>query len=180
MKAPLVYQLLKLTKPKCFYFFGFCTRWLPTDENCLKCFLDKNSQKQPMWVYCILTAAVHCTIQTQLSSSSILQFYSSKVFYPKIEPSRGNLLVGKRTILDYRKVASTSLSRLEAYAVFFILSMKEKFDVYLLWPFVGKLISVLWICVNICDFMVFRDNSLAHSFFGNKTFMFVKIESWNF
>ena len=33
--------------------------------------------------------------------------------------------------LTNRKVASTSLSRLEAYASFFRFSMKGKFDVYL-------------------------------------------------
>ena len=27
IKTPLFYQLLKLTKPKCFYFFRFYTRW---------------------------------------------------------------------------------------------------------------------------------------------------------
>ena len=73
MKALLLYQLLKLTKSKCYYFFRFFTRQLPTNQICLKYILDKNSQKQPLWVYCILTAAVHCTILSQLSSSSILQ-----------------------------------------------------------------------------------------------------------
>ena len=34
--------------------------------------------------------------------------------------------------LNYHKVASTSLFRLEAHAGFFRLSMKRKFDVYLL------------------------------------------------
>ena len=34
--------------------------------------------------------------------------------------------------LEYRKVTSTSSSRLEAHAVFFRFSMKGKFDVYLL------------------------------------------------
>jgi hypothetical protein len=37
----------------------------------------------------------------------------------------------------YHKVASTSLSPLEAHAGFFRLYMKGKFDVYLLWHF-GK------------------------------------------
>ena len=36
----------------------------------------------------------------------------------------------------------TSLSRLEANAGFFRLSMKVKFDVYLLWPFGKKMISI--------------------------------------
>ena len=35
-----------------------------------------------------------------------------------------------KMIINYRKVASTSPSRLEAHANFFRLSMKVKFDVY--------------------------------------------------
>ena len=48
--------------------------------------------------------------------------------------------------LAYRKVASTSPSRLEAHPGFFRLSMKGKFYVFLLWPF-GKatvFIPQLW------------------------------------
>ena len=54
-------------------FFQILFSLVPKNEICLKYILDKNSHKQPLWVYCILTAAVHCTIQSQLSSSSILQ-----------------------------------------------------------------------------------------------------------
>ena len=49
----------------------------------------------------------------------------------------------KAQIDKYLKVASTSLSPFEAYAGFFRLFMKGKFDVYLLWPFGKKLISIL-------------------------------------
>ena len=41
-------------------------------------------------------------------------------------------------IYKYRKIVSTSLSRLETHACIFRLSMKGQFDVYLLWSF-GKI-----------------------------------------
>ena len=54
-----------------------------------------------------------------------------------------NLVSNKPLEQYYCKVASTSISRLEAHAGFFRLSMKGKFDVYLLQPFVKKLISII-------------------------------------
>ena len=42
---------------------------------------------------------------------------------------------------EYRKVASTSPSRLEAHADFFRLSMKGKFNIHLLWAF-GKKVDL--------------------------------------
>ena len=44
--------------------------------------------------------------------------------------------------LKYFRVTSSSPSHLEAHAGFFRLSMKGKFDVYLLWPFGKMLISI--------------------------------------
>ena len=52
------------------------------------------------------------------------------------------VLSGTMHTCIYRKVKSTSPSRLEAHADFFRLSMKGKYDVYLLWPFGKKLTSM--------------------------------------
>jgi hypothetical protein len=60
---------------------------------------------------------------------------------------RPQINITKRKLLyvfcEYRSFASTSPSCLEAHAGFFRLSIKGKFDVYLLWPFGKKLISWL-------------------------------------
>ena len=58
-------------------------------------------------------------------------------------PRLSKLYYLKKVNQNYRKVTSTSLSRLEAHAGFFRLSMKGKFYVYLLWTSEEKLISIL-------------------------------------
>ena len=52
------------------------------------------------------------------------------------------LIFSKNIIfLNYRKVASSNTSHLEAHAGFFRLHMKGIFDPYALWPFDKKIIS---------------------------------------
>ena len=56
---------------------------------------------------------------------------------------------------EYRKVASSNTSRLEAHAGFFrLLIMKGIFDPYVLWPFDTKLISRLVMHVRTRDYTV--------------------------
>jgi hypothetical protein len=67
--------------------------------------------------------------------SSIKQFYSTKNGYQFFLVKLTMGFIYKELsyqFVTYRKVASTSLSYLEAHARFFRLSMKGKFDVYLL------------------------------------------------
>ena len=55
---------------------------------------------------------------------------------------------------EYRKVASSNTSRLEAHAGFFRLLMKGFFYPYVLWPFDKKLISELVTRVRTRDYTV--------------------------
>ena len=56
---------------------------------------------------------------------------------------------------NYRKVASSNTSSLEAHAGFFRWLMKRIFDPYLLSPFDKKLISSLVTLVRTCNYTVY-------------------------
>ena len=72
------------------------------------------------------------------------QFHLTEFFpRPKIHVMLDPLYVIFLILITYRKVATTSLSCLEAHAGFFTLSKKGIFDVYWFWPFGINLISIL-------------------------------------
>ena len=67
--------------------------------------------------------------------------------------------IHEKLVLPYRCVPSTSPSHFDAHAGLFRLSMKGKFDGYLLWTFGKKLISKLSTCFDTHDSTVIQSDS---------------------
>ena len=103
---------------------------------------------------------------TKLFHKSFLKSCVSMIshnFYSKnlgsLEYFRKEKLSGSGTLLEffkYRKVTSSSLSRLVAHFWIFRLFMKGNFDAYVLWPLAKRVKNWIVDRSTACDFTVFK------------------------
>ena len=73
----------------------------------------------------------------------------------------------------YYKVVIINMLQLEAYLGFYKMLIKEEFDVYLLWPFKEKIISLLVTHVNVCNLTV-------NTFFSPCLYIFYMFHAVNY